>query len=47
MKKELKIGVIGAGRIGKLHASNLASRVSGARLVAVSDVNKKSEFILL
>jgi len=41
MKKELKIGVIGAGRIGKLHASNLASRVSGARLVAVSDVNKK------
>jgi len=25
MKKQLKIGVIGAGRIGKLHAFNLAT----------------------
>jgi myo-inositol 2-dehydrogenase/D-chiro-inositol 1-dehydrogenase len=31
-------GVIGAGAIGRLHAQHLASRVPGARLVAVSDV---------
>lgn len=42
MKKQLKIGVIGAGRIGKLHAFNLATRVPGAKLTAVSDVDKKS-----
>ena len=38
MSKKLRIGVIGAGRIGKLHANNLASRVPGAELVAISDV---------
>lgn len=42
MKKQLKIGVIGAGRIGKLHAFNLATRVPGAKLTAVSDVDKKA-----
>ena len=34
----LRIGIIGAGRIGRLHANNLKSRVPGAELVAVSDV---------
>ncbi len=38
MGKKLRIGVIGAGRIGKLHANNLASRVPSAELAAVSDV---------
>ncbi|MDF2656565.1 MAG: oxidoreductase domain protein [Bacillota bacterium] len=38
MKKELKIGMIGAGRIGKLHGDNLAHSVSDARLVSVADV---------
>lgn len=38
MSKKLRIGVIGAGRIGKLHANNLASRVPGAELAAISDV---------
>ena len=32
-------GVIGAGAIGRLHAQHLASRVPGARLVAIADVN--------
>jgi myo-inositol 2-dehydrogenase/D-chiro-inositol 1-dehydrogenase len=32
------MGVIGAGVIGRLHAQHLVSRVSGARLLAVSDV---------
>jgi myo-inositol 2-dehydrogenase/D-chiro-inositol 1-dehydrogenase len=35
----LKIGLIGAGRIGRVHASNLANRVPTAELVAVADVS--------
>lgn len=38
MSKKLRIGIIGAGRIGKLHANNLFSRVPGAELAAISDV---------
>ena len=33
----LRVGVVGTGRIGRLHAEVLASRVPGARLAAVSD----------
>ncbi len=33
MSKKLKIGIIGAGRIGKLHANNLVNRVPDAELV--------------
>lgn len=36
--KTLKIGVVGAGRIGKLHVANLMTRVTGATVVAVTDV---------
>jgi myo-inositol 2-dehydrogenase/D-chiro-inositol 1-dehydrogenase len=32
------IGLVGAGRIGRLHAANLANRIPNARLVAISDV---------
>ena len=35
--KTVRIGVIGAGRIGKIHATNLAQRVPGATLAAISD----------
>ncbi len=38
----LKFGVIGAGRIGRIHAENLASRVRGAQLSGVADVNLSS-----
>ena len=38
MKREIRVGVIGAGRIGKLHARNLAYRVPGAKLVSIADV---------
>jgi myo-inositol 2-dehydrogenase / D-chiro-inositol 1-dehydrogenase len=31
--------VLGAGRIGRIHATNLARAVTGAQLVAVADVN--------
>src|SRR5215218_6154914 len=33
----VRVGLIGAGRIGSMHADNLARRVPGAELVAVAD----------
>lgn len=38
-KSVLNIGLIGVGRIGKVHAEHLAYRIPRARLAAVSDVN--------
>ncbi|MCB9452857.1 MAG: inositol 2-dehydrogenase [Anaerolineaceae bacterium] len=37
--KPLRFGVIGAGAIGSLHARNIATRVAGASLSAVMDIN--------
>jgi myo-inositol 2-dehydrogenase/D-chiro-inositol 1-dehydrogenase len=37
-KQILNVGVIGCGRIGRIHAENLATRIPGARLTAVADV---------
>jgi myo-inositol 2-dehydrogenase/D-chiro-inositol 1-dehydrogenase len=34
----LNLGLIGAGRIGKVHAENLVRRVPGARLLVVADL---------
>ena len=39
MSKKIKIGVIGAGRIGELHVEHLATRIPEAEIVAVADVN--------
>lgn len=39
MSEKLRIGMIGAGRIGKLHAANLVNRVPDAQVMAVSDVH--------
>jgi len=36
--KKVRIGVIGAGRIGRMHAENLVFRVPEAEVVAVSDL---------
>ena len=36
----LNVAVLGVGRIGRLHAENLAFRIPSARLVAVADVNR-------
>ena len=36
----LQVGVIGAGRIGQVHAEHLAQRIPGAELVAIADVRK-------
>ena len=37
--EKLGIGLIGAGRIGKVHGETIARRVPGARLVTICDVN--------
>jgi myo-inositol 2-dehydrogenase/D-chiro-inositol 1-dehydrogenase len=37
----LKFGLIGAGRIGRIHGSNVAAR-SDAKLVAVADADGKA-----
>ena len=37
--KKLTIGVIGAGRIGKVHAENIAYRMSEANIKTIADVN--------
>ncbi len=34
----LKIGLIGAGRVGRLHANTLTTRIPGAKLLAVADI---------
>jgi myo-inositol 2-dehydrogenase/D-chiro-inositol 1-dehydrogenase len=36
----LRFGVIGAGRIGKLHAENLATRIPQVEVAAIADVNQ-------
>jgi myo-inositol 2-dehydrogenase/D-chiro-inositol 1-dehydrogenase len=42
MSEKVPIGVIGAGRIGRLHAEHLAYRIAGARLVAIADLRKEA-----
>ena len=37
MANKVKIGLLGAGRIGKLHGENLAHAVPNADLYAVAD----------
>ncbi len=37
MSKNLKIGIIGGGRIGKVHAANLTTRVSGVEVAVMAD----------
>ncbi|MFZ4828545.1 MAG: inositol 2-dehydrogenase [Phototrophicaceae bacterium] len=37
--KTINFGVIGAGAIGSIHARNIATRIAGANLVGVMDVN--------
>lgn len=38
MKKIVKIGLIGAGRIGRLHGDNLVRFVTGAKIEALADI---------
>lgn len=43
MKAPVNIGIIGVGRIGKIHAGNIVSTISQGRLKAVADVNLTPE----
>ena len=43
MAEKLKIGVIGAGRIGKLHSENIARFVPQAQLEGIADINFTAE----
>jgi myo-inositol 2-dehydrogenase / D-chiro-inositol 1-dehydrogenase len=40
--KTINVGVIGVGRIGKLHSENLAYRIPDARILAVADVQHET-----
>jgi myo-inositol 2-dehydrogenase/D-chiro-inositol 1-dehydrogenase len=40
--RNLRFGVIGAGRIGKIHAQNLATRIHGVEVVTIADVDLKA-----
>jgi myo-inositol 2-dehydrogenase / D-chiro-inositol 1-dehydrogenase len=42
MRSQLNVGIIGAGRIGKVHAETIAFRVPEATLLAVTDINSKA-----
>jgi len=37
--KVIRVGVLGAGRIGKIHAGNIATRIPGAVVEAIADPN--------
>ena len=37
MAKKVRIGILGAGRIGKLHATNLVNSTPGAEVAAIAD----------
>lgn len=39
---QLQLGLIGTGRIGRVHAEHLSRRLPGVKLVMVSDVNEAS-----
>ena len=40
--KKLKLGVIGTGRIGKVHIATLVQSVPQAEVVAIADINLES-----
>ena len=44
--KKLNIGIIGAGRIGKVHAESLVQQVPAANVIAIADVNVEEARLL-
>ena len=42
MTKKVKVGIIGAGRIGRLHAENLCFRVPEVEVVSIADIFEKA-----
>jgi len=39
---KLQVGIIGAGRIGRVHAESLAFRIPEANIVSITDLNRKA-----
>ena len=35
---EIKVGIVGLGRLGKVHARNIAFKIPGAKLVAACSI---------
>jgi len=42
MKKEVNVGIIGLGRIGKLHLHNVIAQIPDIKLIGVSDIIENS-----
>lgn len=42
MNKKLRFGLLGAGRIGRVHAETLAFRLPEAEIAAIADVNREA-----
>jgi myo-inositol 2-dehydrogenase/D-chiro-inositol 1-dehydrogenase len=42
MDGKIKTGVIGAGRIGRLHAENIVNNIRGAEIKAIADINTEN-----
>jgi myo-inositol 2-dehydrogenase / D-chiro-inositol 1-dehydrogenase len=40
--KKLNVGILGAGRIGRVHAESLAFRLPETKIVAITDINQKA-----
>ncbi|MGB9291464.1 MAG: Gfo/Idh/MocA family oxidoreductase, partial [Terracidiphilus sp.] len=40
--KKLHIGILGAGRIGRVHAETLAFRLPEAEIAAITDINREA-----
>jgi myo-inositol 2-dehydrogenase/D-chiro-inositol 1-dehydrogenase len=38
MSDRVRVGVIGAGEIGKIHIQNIASSIPGAEVTALADI---------
>jgi len=41
--KNIKVGIIGMGRIGKIHLENLSTRIDGVEVVAVVNPSKTGQ----
>ncbi|MCK5672736.1 MAG: Gfo/Idh/MocA family oxidoreductase, partial [Spirochaetales bacterium] len=43
--KQITVGIIGAGRIGKVHAQSIALNIPGAKIKTIADVYMNDETI--
>ena len=44
--KKLRVGILGAGRIGRVHAETLAFRLPDAEIAAITDINNQAALAL-